>query len=207
MALDRFLRGRVVLLGLCLSGRAARTRFAMLCREGVFRTKRSCAVGGLASRCPRAGSSPVAAGSDASAQALEPVGELPFGAAYQEPVVLAQGEAENLPEQIRVSGRRPVLIHPFHEAAGAQQEYLVDVGVSPAQRVDPMHGFGAGTLPEMVQVEAVDGANVVGAGGKFPPELGAEGAAGQVQHAAEEVGAVEVEICRQRLGGVVAVVA
>ncbi|SNX88166.1 hypothetical protein SAMN06272735_8602 [Streptomyces sp. TLI_55] len=85
--------------------------------------------------------------------AFEAFSELAFGPADQELVVLAQGEADDFAEQIGVGGGGPVFVHPLHEAAGAEQEDFVDVGVPPAQGVDPVQGFGAGALSEVVQVK------------------------------------------------------
>ncbi|CAM5367753.1 hypothetical protein STENM223S_05421 [Streptomyces tendae] len=48
---------------------------------------------------------------------------------------------------------------------------------------------------------------MAGAGGQFPPELGALGVVGEVEHAAEELGAVDVEVCEGGVAVAVSVVA
>ncbi|CAM5736433.1 hypothetical protein STENM223S_07692 [Streptomyces tendae] len=135
----------------------------------------------------------------AGCQVVEAVGDLPFGPAHQGLVVtVVQGEAEDFVDQKRVCGRRAVLVHPLGEAGGAQEKLLIEVDGLQTQLVQPVHGLGAGSQRGVVEVEAVGGAEVAGAGGQFPPELGALGVVGEVEHAAEELGAVDVEVCEGR---------
>ncbi|MER6297699.1 hypothetical protein [Streptomyces althioticus] len=98
-------------------------------------------------------------------------------------------------------------MHPLGEAGGAEKELLVEVDGLQTELVQPVDGLGAGSLCGVMQVEAVGGAEVACTCCQLPPELGALGVAGEVEHAAEELGAVDVEVFEGRVAVAVAVVA
>jgi len=150
-------------------------------------------VGGLGTgdrgRAPR-----LLCGSGATVcQVVEAIGDLPLGPAHQGlVVVVVQGESYDFVQQGWVSCRRAVFVHPLGEAGSTEEELFVEVDGLQTQLVQPVGGLGAGSLCRVVKVEAVGGAEVTGACGQFPPELGALGVVGEVEHAAEELGPVDV---------------
>ncbi|WP_172387192.1 hypothetical protein [Streptomyces sp. MNP-20] len=85
------------------------------------------------------------------------------------------------------------------ELADAGDEVVVGSVQGVLKLVEPMVGFGGLAASEVVQVQAVGSAAVAGPGGELPPELGAFGMVGEVEHAGEDVGAVYVEVL-QRAG-------
>ena len=62
---------------------------------------------------------------------------------------------------------------------------------------EPVAGFLQLAQLQVVQVQAVRGGAVPGAGRQLPPERGALGVSGQVEHAGEDQGAVDVHVLKR----------